>query len=122
MPRRKKTYKPEIVNPEDVTLALKNAAMMARNFLEQRVQAALVNKDGSASEHKQKHFRARSKQSLREITKMYYTELAAYTDTDGVTPPALLAEELCLSFLASALLIHLTKVEGKKVDPESLFE
>jgi hypothetical protein len=53
---------------------------------------------------------------------MYYVELAAYCDTDGVTPPALLAEELCLSFLAAALLIHLTKVEGKKVDPDNLFK
>lgn len=115
MPRKKKTYKPEIVNPEDVTLALKNAAVMARNFLDQRMNEALTGNNLP-------RFRVRSKQSLREITKLYYTELAAYTDTDGITPPALLAEELCLSFCAAALLIHLTKVEGKKLDPESLFE
>ena len=119
MPRRKKTYKPEAINPEDITGILKNACVMARNFLDQRVSEALVKKDGSPSEHNQKHFRARSKQTLREITKVYYHELAAYCDAD---PPALLAEELCLSFCAAALLIHLTKVEGKKLDADTLFD
>lgn len=119
MPRKKKSYIEVAVNPEDVTLALKNAVTMARNFLEQQVKIALVNKNGTQSENKQNRFRVRSRQTLREITKMYYTELAAYCEKD---PPILLAEELCLSFCAAAMLIHLTKVEGKKIDPESLFE
>ena len=122
MPKRKKTYKPEVINPEDITGVLRNACVMVRNFLDQRVSDALVKKNGSPSEHNQKHWRARSKQTLREITKVYYTELAAYTETDGSTPPALLAEELCLSFCAAAFLIHYSKIEGKKLDPESLFE
>ena len=122
MPRRKKTYKPEAINPEDITGVLRNACVLVRNFLEQRVSEALVKKDGSPSEHNQKRFRARSKQTLREITKLYYNELAAYCETDGVVQPALLAEELCLSFCAAAFLIHATKVEGKKIEPESLFE
>lgn len=122
MPRRKKTYKPEIINPEDITSVLKNASVMVRNFLDQRVSEALTTKGGEKSVTVHKRFKARSKQTLREITKMYYAELAAYTEPDGEGAPFLLPEELCLSFCAAALLIHLTKVEGKRPDPDTLFD
>ena len=121
MPKRKKTYKNDAVNPEDVTLALRNAAVLVRNFLDQRINEALTR--GKNPAKTQGKFRARSRQTLREITQMYYDELAAYTypPTEGEAP-YLLAEELCLSFCGAALLIHLTKVEGKKIDAELLFE
>ena len=115
MPRRKKTYKPEIMNPEDVTLALRNTAVIVRNFLDQRVEAAL-KKDKTGSS-----FKGRSRQTLREITQMYYDELVAYTEDRDGFGPYLLGEELCLSFCAAAFMVH-ARLEGKKINAEDLFQ
>lgn len=110
MPRHKKTYKPEIINREDITLLLKNAAVMCRNHLDQWAADHVPAKN-------RPKFKLKSTQTMREYTVAYAAELAEHVD-EGF----LLGEELVWSLVSAALYIHVTKTEGKKIELESLFE
>jgi len=98
---RQKKEGPDVIRREDITLLLNNNFMMARNFLEQRVKEVLTSKELP-------HFKAKSSATLQEYTKCYTEELNGHIKDSLILP-----EEVVLSLLAAARLIHLTHIDTR---------
>ncbi len=102
MPPRRKNYRPDALNPEDISRSLANSRQLIENWIEQMVTELIAGnptyKQASAS-----RFRRKSNQTLREFTAALAEPLKE-TVEEGYALP----QEVCLALVSAAMLIHLT--------------
>lgn len=111
MSRRKKIDKSGQISKDEILLLIRNNVAMMRNFLAQRLDEALSQKELATE-------RPKCQQTLRDYTNCYTKELCEHVDAGYI-----LAEEVILSLAAAQALVFLTRIDNsRKLDVERVKE
>lgn len=101
MPPRKKSYRSDALNPEDISRALANSRQLIENWLDQFVREGIDANPEYGLKYGAK-FRRKSNRVLREFTAALAEPLKE-TINEGYALP----QEVTLSLVSAAMLIHL---------------